>query len=195
MSVFARTKAIVGRFMRDETGVVTVEFLIVFPVFFGFFLMTYESGMISLRQVMLEHGVDITVREVRIGAMPTPTAELIRARICGASLILPDCEDQLRLELIQRNPRTPSDWAVGLGDFPCINRGLPVQPVMSFTNGDNNDLMILRVCIRIDPILPASVLGKAIKVQNENGSAGGSYALVTRAAFVVEPFKSTTGGT
>ena len=45
-------------FVRDEEGAATISFILVFPAFMTFFLMTYENGMISLRHVMLERGVD-----------------------------------------------------------------------------------------------------------------------------------------
>ncbi|WP_400086810.1 TadE/TadG family type IV pilus assembly protein [Yoonia sp. R78084] len=60
-------KDLIQRFLKDDGGTASIEIVLVFPVFFGFFLMTYESGVYSSRQVMLEHGVDVTVRNVRIG--------------------------------------------------------------------------------------------------------------------------------
>lgn len=173
------------RFARAEEGTASLEFVIVFPVFFGFFLMTYESGMISARHVMLERGVDIAVRDVRIGSMAAPSRELLRTRICEVALIIPDCENQLQVEMIVRDPRA---WVPVDPVVRCIDRGVATQPVIEFTNGGNNNLVFLKVCVRIDPLLPTTGLGKVIVDNNSGSAAGGSYALVSRAAFVVEPF-------
>jgi hypothetical protein len=72
----------------------------------------------------------------------------------------------------------------------CIDRGAAAQPVVEFTNGGNNELMVLRACARIDPLLPTTGIGKAIVDNNSGSAAGGSYALISTAAFVVEPFQS-----
>ena len=186
MLTLSALKDFCARFAHAEDGTASLEFVIVFPVFFGFFLMTYESGMISARHVMLERGVDIAVRDVRIGSMAAPSRELLRARICEVALIIPDCENQLQVEMIRRNPRS---WVAIDPRVQCIDRGAVSQPVIEFTNGENNELIFLKVCVRFDPMLPTTGLGKTIVDNNSSSAAGGSYALVSRAAFVVEPFQ------
>jgi hypothetical protein len=195
MPSLSSLKSALQRFRHDEDGVVTVEFVIIFPIFLSLFLMTYESGIISLRHVMLERGVDVAARDVRIGAMAVPTADLMRTRICQVAGIIPDCENQLEVEMLRRNVRDwPSDPAGG--PVRCIHRGGDAQPTVEFTNGGNNDLMFVRACARIDPMLPTSGIGKqkislsaAIDDGNfGNAAAGSSYALVSSTAFVVEPF-------
>lgn len=179
--------AMLRRFWNCERGTASLEFVIVFPIFFGFFLMTYESGMVNAQHVMLERGVDMAVRDVRIGRIATPTPARLRERICEAARIIPDCVNQLQLEMVKRNPRA---WTDITGKVECIDRSIEVQPVVTFTNGDNNDMMVLRACVRIDPLLPTTGLGKAIVQGNSSDAAGGSLALVAHSAFVVEPFKS-----
>lgn len=177
----------ISSFRQDEGGSVTIEFLVVFQVFLLFFLMTYENGVISIRHVMLERGVDLAVRDVRIGNMPNPTRDSMRERICDISMIIPDCENQLQIEMVRRNPRSWNDLP---SEVRCIDRSTTSQPVVTFTNGGNNELMIMRACVRIDPMLPTSGIGKAIAGSNSGAAAGGSYALVATAAFVVEPFSN-----
>ncbi|WP_242650989.1 TadE/TadG family type IV pilus assembly protein [Yoonia tamlensis] len=174
------------QFAGDDSGVVTVEFVLVFPMFFGFFLMTYEQGVISLRNVMLERGVDMAVREIRIGAMPEPTGPLLKTAICGYAEILPDCEEQIELEMVVRDVR---NWVDIPSQVRCIDRSVTTQASVEFVNGGNNKLVFLRACIRLDPMLPTSGIGRSIVTAAEgNDAAGGSYALVASAAFVVEPF-------
>lgn len=179
-------RATLASFLGNEDGVVTVEFVIVFPVFMFMFLMTFESGMVGLRHFALERGVDIAVRDVRIGLMPEPTPELLRTRICASAGLIPDCENQLQVEMIQLNPRA---WVDPSPTVACVDRGAAVQPPVAFTNTANNRLLFLRVCTRFDPVIPTSGIGKAIVDNNSGTAAGGSYALVATSAFVVEPFR------
>lgn len=186
-------KSLFHRFLEDEGGTASIEFVLVFPVFLGFFLMTYESGVYSLRQVMLEHGVDVTVREVRIGVIDqTDVVELrdaLRESICEAATILPDCINQLEVELIQREPR---NWSALDPDIRCVDRGDLSNPFdgTGIDTTSNNELVFLRACIRINPFIPTSNLGKAFIAANAGDSAAGeSYALVVTSAFVVEPFR------
>lgn len=179
-------KQLSKRFAQDETGVVTLEFMIVFPVFLLFFLMTYESGMISTRHVMLERGLDIAVREIRIGIMTDPDRDTLRQRICEEALIIPNCMSELEIELLQRDPM---NWVAVPSNVRCIDRGKVDQEEVTVDGTGNNFLMFVRACARFDPVLPTTGLGKIIVENNSGDAAGGSYALVSIAAFVVEPFR------
>lgn len=176
-------KSALHRFRYDESGVVTVQFVIIFPVFFFFFLMTYEHGVIAVRNVMLERGVDMAVRDVRIGTMVNPTGELLRKRICDVAGIIPDCENQMQIEMDTRDPR---NWVAIPSQVNCIDRSVTERPVVKFVSGGSNRLVYIRACIRINPMLPTTGIGKAI-VDRGNAASGGSYALVASSAYVVEP--------
>lgn len=186
-------KSLFHRFLEDESGTASVEIVLVFPVFLGFFLTTYESGVYSSRQVMLEHGVDVTVRDVRIGVIDQTDVfalrDALRESICEAAAILPDCMNQLEVELIQREPR---NWSALDPDIRCVDRGNLSNPFdgTGIDTTSNNELVFLRACIRINPFIPTSNLGKAFIAANAGDSAAGeSYALVATSAFVVEPFR------
>lgn len=189
MRTFTNMTHLLRRFARDESGVATLQFILVFPIFILFFGMTYESGMISLRHVMLERGVDLTVRDVRIGAMADPSRESLKRRICANALILPDCENQLRLEIFIRDAHS---WVNIPTSVACVDRGNPAPPDEDDARNqlNNNQLVILRACARFDPVLPTTGIGKSIVESSAgNTAAAGSYALVSTASFVVEPFK------
>ncbi|PUB18779.1 TadE/TadG family type IV pilus assembly protein [Yoonia sediminilitoris] len=175
-----------AKFVKDEAGATSIEFVIVFPVFMLFFGMIYESGMVSARHVMLERGVDIAVRDVRIGVITDPTPDRLRARICEVALLIPNCDTQLKLDMVTRSLR---DWTPIPTDVLCANRGDPAAPKVRYTNGGNNELVYLRVCARFDPVMPTTGLGKAIVENNSDSAAGGSFALIASSAFVVEPFR------
>lgn len=193
----AAFKEFMARFARADEGTASVEFVIVFPVFFGFFLMTYESGVLATRHVMLERGVDVAVREVRIGTISNPSRDVLRQRICDAALILQNCMELLEIELIQKDPMS---WTPVSTTVRCIDRGEVTQDAVTVDESANNRLMFLRACIRVDPFLPSSWLGRAIVENNNDAAAAGSIALVAMGAFVVEPFRldpaaAAAGGT
>lgn len=175
-------------FRKADDGVVTVEFVIIFPVFFTFFLMTVENGIISFQHFRLERAVDLTVRDIRIGTIQNPTRAEMLEEICDRAGSIPSCETELEIELIANDLR---NWTPVNGDIQCINRGEdPPAGDSPIPTGGDNELMYMRVCVRIDPIMPTTGIGKAIVDRNSGDAAGGSYALVTTAAFVIEPFGS-----
>ncbi|MEJ8559927.1 pilus assembly protein [Yoonia sp. GPGPB17] len=165
----------IKRFLDDEKGTASIEFVILFPFFFGFFLMTYEAGIFSVRQVVLEHGVDVAVREVRLGNIsytnPTLFGEELRTEICDNASILPDCLDQIEVEVLQRD--MTGAWTPLPNDISCRNRTEVDRPEPSFIdNIGSNELGFLRVCIRIDPFIPSSNLGKAfVATGSDEGAA------------------------
>ena len=181
MRLLASLAAGLRRFRRREDGNGTIEFVLVLPGFLLLFTSAYEGGVLSTRHVMLERGLDVTVREIRIGKIPFPTHENLVDRICDVASIIPDCTNQLRLEMINRNPR---DWQTVSRDVQCIDREEEGVPVLNPPSQDNNELMILRVCALFDPMIPTNGLGKEIPKES-----GGAYALVATSSYVMEPFK------
>lgn len=169
-------------FYRKEDGNATIDFIMVLPAFLILFTSGYESGVLSTRHVMLERGLDVTVREVRIGTLINPTHDTLSQRICDAALIIPDCLANLRLEMVSadlRDFQPPSD------EVSCVDREEDGVPVLNFNTGLNNQMMILRACALFDPMLPTTGLGKEIPKES-----GGAYALVATSAYVMEPFQS-----
>ena len=169
-------------FRRNERGSSTLEFMFVFPFFMLMFTNCYEAGMLSLRHAMLERGLDLTVRAVRIGKIPDPSHAQLKEAICERAMLIPDCDSDLQLEMIREDIR---NWA-GLMDGPtqCIDRALDVQPAVQFTNGGNNELMMLQVCVLYDPKMLDVGIGQKLRHKNDR-----AYALVATSAFVMEPYK------
>ncbi|PRY79770.1 Flp pilus assembly protein TadG [Yoonia maritima] len=171
------------RLVSDESGVVTVEFVIIFPIFFGFFMMTIESGIIAIRDVMLERGLDVTIRDIRIGTLMDPDAPTLRKNICNAARLIPDCENQLQIAMYVKDPES---WTPLPNDVNCIDRSVSNRPATDFTHGDGNQLVVVRACARVNVFFPTSGIGKAI-VENGSAASGNSYALVATSSYVVEP--------
>lgn len=172
-------RTLLRRLARDDRGAVTIEFVLWFPLFFGLVLTSVESGMLMLRYVMLERGLDVTVRELRVGNLVAPTHDQLKARICEESLIIPDCAESLTAEL---RPVSTTTWAMPTQRVACVDRSEEVQPLVEVTPGSANELMLIRVCAKFAPIIPTSTLGLALHKDNF-----GNYALVSTSAFVNEP--------
>lgn len=169
----------VRKFRRAEEGTATVEFAIVFPFFIMLFMSSVELGMITLRHAMLERGLDLAVREIRLGTGNAPQHDEIVESICDYAGLIPGCTSTLRLEMIQIDLR---DSVSMPHQADCIDTSEDVQPVRSFINGQENELMILRACVKFDPIFPTSGLGKQLA---KDGA--GQAALIATSAFVQEP--------
>ena len=168
-------------FTRNESGSGSIELLLAFPAAMFFFTAAYETGQIGLKNVMLERAVDVTVRQVRIGAIPQPTHDELKEAICDTAAIIPDCLNQVKLEMERKDPRAWTPLAEGRD---CVDRAETSEPVFNFNTGGNNDLMVLRACALIDPVLPTSGIGLAVSQEE-----GESLALVTTSSFVVEPYQ------
>jgi hypothetical protein len=167
------------RLWRDDEGTATVEFAIVFPFFISLFLSSVELGMITLRHTMLERGLDLAVRDIRLSTGTAPQHDDIKTQICDYAGLIPNCGSTLRLEMVQVDLR----GSVALPtDVDCVDTSEPVEPVRSFVNGQENEMMILRACVKFDPIFPTSGLGKQLQVDG-----AGQAALVAMSAFVQEP--------
>ncbi|WP_068114501.1 TadE/TadG family type IV pilus assembly protein [Tropicimonas marinistellae] len=179
------------RFARED-GNVTIEFVILFPIFMVLFMSAFEVGLLMVRQVMLDRAVDLTVRSLRLGQWDIPTGDSDEAKlaqlavhdqmktvICDAAGILPDCESNLFIEL---NKVSTVTWEPLSTAVTCADKNAEVSPPASFNSGLKNDLMMVRVCSKQKPIFPLSGLGAKLQyVDNEY------YALVSMTAFVNEP--------
>ncbi len=167
------------RFWRAEDGNATIEFAITFPAIITIMLSGLELGFVTFQQSMLERAMDLTVRDIRLGTGTAPQHDDIKAMVCDRAAFISDCNSSLRLEMVQVDPR---DWS-GISATPdCTDRSEEVSPVRNFVNGQENDLMVLRACAKIDPIFPTTGLG-----MNMNKDAYGQYSLVSTTVFVQEP--------
>jgi len=167
------------RFRKSQDGSATIEFTLLVPLMLGFCLSNIELGILLTRQVMLDRGMDLAVRDVRVGAMEDVTHDNLKAAICAGALIIPDCVNQLRLEMVPTDPR---DWESLPAQADCVDREDDSIPVREFTPGQQNQLMLLRACSLFDPFFPTTGLGAEIPRMS-----GDAYALVATTSYVVEP--------
>jgi hypothetical protein len=167
------------RFTQEEDGTSTIEFLFVFPIIFTTFLATFESGFYTLRFVMLDRALDMTVRELRLGIIAAPAMAKIKQSICAKGQLIGDCENALTLEL---TPVDTATWVFPTGTVECRDRGLPPKPVVEPNLGVENQVMLIRVCLAGNPMFPTAPIA-ANMVQ----SSVGDYFITAVSAFVNEP--------
>ena len=167
------------RFWRKQDGNATIEFVILFPALLTFLLSGIELGFIGLQHSMLERAMDLTVREIRLGTGTAPQHDDIKDMICDRAAFIPDCGTSLRLEMIQVDPRA---WSEIPTAPDCTDKSEEVSPVRNFVNGQENELMVLRACAKIDPVFPTSGLGENL-IKDEYGQ----YSLTATTVFVQEP--------
>ena len=183
------------RFRRSEDGSNTIEFCILFPAFLAIMLSSIEAGVMMVRNVMLERGTDIAVRDLRLGQPTPPTYDEFKQTICDNAVIFPDCDDLIQVEL---QPVSTETWAPLNGAANCINESThlaetnPINPIddTTYLQGGNNELMLVRVCGLFTPFFPTTTLGMQMPRYDPNPLDevdSVKYALVVTSAFVNEP--------
>lgn len=167
-------------FLAGNAGTSTVEFVLAFPAFMTVFLSVFESGLLMTRQVMLERGLDVTVRAIRTAAPGANiTQDTVRQMICDNAGILPDCEDNLLVELV---PISTATWTMPDAEAECVDRAEDIEPVVTFDTGGQNQIMFIRACFVVDPFFPTTGLGLALPKD-----VSGGYHMVATGAFANEP--------
>jgi len=173
-----RPLRMIGALLRRQDGAATMEFVLVVPFLLAIFLASFESGLLMVRSIMLEQAVDRTMRELRLGHFPTVTNRVLKKEICARSLVFPDCVANMKIEMHRISTETFT-----MPDTParCINRAEAAEPVVAMDAGQQNDLMLIRVCIHANAIFPTSGLALDMTLKD------GAYGIITRSSFVVEP--------
>lgn len=162
-----------------ESGAASVELVIVFPIFFTIFVSAFELGMMNLRAVMLERATDITVRAIRVNQGADLSYEDVRDAVCELSFMIPNCNQVVKIEM---TPVDKTVWGTMPRQVDCIDRTENIAPVVSFENGIENELMLVRVCAVIDPFFPTVGIGRSMPKDRSGG-----YIVTASSAFVNEP--------
>lgn len=170
---------LLSRFAKADDGQMMVEFALLVPLIFTVFLTSVEMGVYSMRQMFLDRGLDMTVRTIRLTTGDMPQHAALKTMICDNAGFLADCENTLRLEMQPVDPRGFAGLPEGAD---CVDISEPVAPLRSFVPGDDHQLMILRACVKFDPVFPTTGLGFAF---SKDGA--GKARMVSMAAFVQEP--------
>lgn len=90
------------QFWRDEDGVSSIEFVILYPLFYWILFMGVELGVMQARQAMLEMALDRTVRHVRLNTIAPSSYQDLRDVMCAEATFLNNCSNSLKLEMVRR---------------------------------------------------------------------------------------------
>lgn len=168
------------RFLRREDGTATVEFAILVPLLFTIFISALESGLMMVRWVSIDRAADIVIRQLRLGQLANPNSELLRREICEETFLIENCFANATIEILRINR---SSFALPEPQAPCVSREEEIiQPVVTITPGQQNDLMLIRVCVTVDAMFPSSTYGLPIQFD-----AMGGYAIAVASVYVNEP--------
>jgi hypothetical protein len=168
------------RAAHREDGTATVEFVIVFPLLLIIFLMAFESGMVMIRNIMLERSVDMVMRELRLSRWPNPTHDQIKDEICKNTVVFPGCRDMI---IVNLQPVDMVTWDIPDDEIPCIDRAQNLNPAPVWsTSDDPHQVMLVRACITVSAMFPTTGIGL-----NLVPDGSGDYWLTAVSAFVNEP--------
>lgn len=173
------------RFRTADDGGPSVEFVLVFVPFIMLPVAGFEMGLLMTRHAMLERGVDIAIRELRLSTGENIGYDDLRNMICNGAGILPDCTTNVRLEM--RTVDLFDAASSGGNNIPSVATCTKVdEPFVlaneTFDTGVANEVMVVRACGVFNPILPTFGLGSFL-----SNFTDGKYRLVSTTAFVMEP--------
>ncbi|WP_299670638.1 TadE/TadG family type IV pilus assembly protein [uncultured Roseobacter sp.] len=190
--MIGRISSCLTRFRKDEEGHMIIEFALIVPAVFSLFLASVEFGIYSMRQMFLDRGLDLAVREIRLNTgidvdddgVIDLDHDAVKQKVCDYAGFLNtgvsnNCDNTLRLEM---EPIDPYNY-VGLStDVDCVDISEPINPPRGFTNGVEHQLMIMRACVKFDPVFPTTGLGRAFEADG-----AGKVKMISMSAFVQEP--------
>ncbi len=165
------------RAFRREDGNASVEFALIIPVFLTIFTASFESGFVMLRLNLLQHGLDVTMRDLRLGKMPNATQVTIKQKICNNMTMVDACMDNLLVEV------TPiTNWVLPSTNTSCRDLQTQIIPVVQLNIGQQNQLMLVRACLVQDMIFSTSGLAMSLPTNYD-----GDFNLIAISAYVNEP--------
>ncbi|OZA12367.1 MAG: pilus assembly protein TadE [Rhodobacterales bacterium 17-64-5] len=168
-----------GHAFRREDGTAAMEFVLAVPLLITIFMASFESGLLMIRSIMLEQSVDMTMRELRLGHYTLPDAALLKTEICKRTVIFKDCTANITIEMTRISTAT---WGLPTTGVACIDRSEDIQPVTSLQIGQQNDIMLVRVCVVQDALFPTTGIGLGLPKDGKGG-----YGVIATSAFVTEP--------
>jgi len=175
-------------FLSDDSGNATIEFCFVIPIAMTIFMASVEASLYMARHAMLERSVDIVVRDIRLGHYDTLTHAQLKTEICAGGMLaksVQSCVDSMKIWM---QPINTANFAMVAPPRFCVDTSKPINPLLEptgteFAYGSDNEIMLMRICLKEKPMFPTSVIGAGMIV----GEPDGSYALVTTTVFVNEP--------
>jgi hypothetical protein len=175
-------------YLRAEDGTATIEFVFVIPIVMTIFMASFESSFYMIRHVLLERSVDQVVRDLRLGVINNLTHKKLKTAICERSVYVTSvgtCVDSMKIWLQSVDTAA---FAMLAPPKNCVDRSEPINPLFEppaneFEVGSDNEIMLMRICLKEEPMFPTTIIGAGL-IKDETD---GSYGLVTTSVFVNEP--------
>jgi hypothetical protein len=166
-------------FRRDETGSSVVGLVVLFPLVMIAFVSALEVSVLALRKVQLATAATEVTRYLRIASNTPPDRQTLIETLCGAAGLFPDCPNSITVELA---PVDTNEWGANSESMQCIDRQEGFVPAEEYVAGDNNQLMLIRICAVFKPVFPSLGVGQALVEMND-----GDYAIMDVSFFTNEP--------
>jgi hypothetical protein len=153
----------------------------VIPLIFTIFMTSVEMGIYSMRQMFLDRGLDMAVRNIRLNTGANYTHLQVKDMVCNFAGFIDNCDSQLQLEMRPVDLRAfqTLNW-----EADCTDASQPIAPVRTFIQGGQHEMMLLRACYKFEPIFATSGLGYAM---SQNADGAGMAKMLSVSAFVQEP--------
>lgn len=172
-------------FAADTEAAASVEFVIIAPILFFMVFSMFEAGWLMTKQTMLSRGLNMAIRDLRLGKVGgEDSAEIhenIKAKVCEKAMIFRNCNLYLHLEVREINLAEGIPWT----SPTCVDRGTEeVAPLVVATGRHDEDpsTMFVRACVVVDPLIPGTGLGVHLTKDDTGG-----YHMVAFSAFRNEP--------
>ncbi|MFD2173630.1 hypothetical protein [Rhodobacter lacus] len=166
--------------LRAEEGAVTIPALMWLVFFIGLMTASVELEMLTVKQTLLDRGVDMTTRILRLGIDDLPDHDTLKRSVCENMGFIGNCMDRLAIEVF---PIDTTTWtSTGASEVMCTDSTSAAALSPQLQAGEPNQMMILRACLKIDTMMEVNPLASAL-----TRDAGGQVALVSMTAFVNEP--------
>lgn len=163
-------------FRRHEDGNATVEFVLIFPVFAFLLISSVETGLLVVRQAMLERAASLTARDIRLDGNGSMTLSERKAKFCGDAIVFANCEDTVFFAFDEVGGEA---WDFSQLSTGCVDSTDTATPVNTYQTDLTTNLSVVRICALFDPLFPTAGLGaKLRRIDGEH------YAQIVYTAFV-----------
>lgn len=178
-------KFLLNRLRHSEEGAITVAAVLWVPFFILIGMGSIELGLLIFKQTLLERGVDMSTRILRLGIAPLPSHDELKLSICKDIGFISRCMDRLAVEVF---PVDTTTWtASNQSSALCVDSSAPAR-TPQIVRGGSNQLMIIRACLKVDTMmLPAPLAFTNPIAAGLTRDANGLVSLSTVTAFVNEP--------
>ena len=170
--------SILGRFFRNDDGVVAIEFAAVAFPFFLLIIGTLETAIVFMAGMALDHGMQRTARFVQTGQAATANMSQsdFKTMVCDNAVMLPSCLTTVKVDVRNFDSFTSAS-------FPSMTKpnGDPLDDAdYQYNIGASEETVVVRVSFEW-PIL-SSVINSGLGNMNN-----GNRLLISSWAFKNEP--------